>query len=351
MIRYIGKRLLLMIPTLLGVLFLTFAVIQFVPGGPVEQMVSLMRGKGAGGGEAGGNQQALYRGQQGIDAERLAEIKVLYGFDKPAPERFWLMLKGFATFDLGTSFFHQKSVWDLIKEKMPVSISLGLWTLVITYLISIPMGIAKAVRDGSRFDTATSFIIMSGYAIPSFVLGVLLLVLFGGGSFLQWFPLRGLTSDNWAQLSMGGKVLDYLWHIAMPVFAEVVGSFAVITMLTKNTFIEEIRKQYVLTARAKGLPERAVLYRHIFRNALLPLLTGFPAAFIGAFFTGSLLIETLFSLDGLGLLSYNAIMQRDYPVVMGTLYIFTIAGLFAKLISDISYVIADPRVKFDGVAS
>jgi microcin C transport system permease protein len=314
-------------------------------------MVSLMRGKGVGGSEAGGSQQTLYRGQQGIDAERLAEIKVLYGFDKPAPERFWIMLKGFATFDLGTSFFHQKSVWELIKEKMPVSISLGLWTLVITYLISIPMGIAKAVRDGTRFDTATSLIIMSGYAIPSFVLGVLLLVLFGGGSFLQWFPLRGLTSDNWAQLSTGGKILDYLWHIAMPVFAEVVGSFAVITMLTKNTFIEEIRKQYVLTARAKGLPERAVLYRHIFRNALLPLLTGFPAAFIGAFFTGSLLIETLFSLDGLGLLSYNAIMQRDYPVVMGTLYIFTIAGLFAKLISDISYVIADPRVKFEGMAS
>ena len=212
------------------------------------------------------------------------------------------------------------------------------------------MGIVKAVRDGSRFDTGTSLIIMSGYAIPSFVLGVLLLVLFGGGSFWQLFPLRGLTSDNWAQLSLFGKVTDYLWHIALPVFAEVAGSFAVITMLTKNTFIEEIRKQYVLTARAKGLPERTVLYRHIFRNALLPLLTGFPAAFIGAFFTGSLLIETLFSLDGLGLLSYNAIMQRDYPVVMGTLFIFTIAGLFAKLISDISYVLADPRVKFEGVA-
>jgi microcin C transport system permease protein len=351
MMRYIGKRLLLMIPTLLGVLFLTFVVIQFVPGGPVEQMVSEMRAKGGGGAEAGGSQQALYRGQQGIDAERLAEIKVLYGFDKPAPERFWMMLKGFATFDLGTSFFHQKSVWSLIKEKMPVSISLGFWALAITYLISIPVGIAKALRDGSRFDTVTSFIIMSGYAIPGFVLGVVLLVLFGGGSFLQWFPLRGLTSDNWAQLSLSGKVLDYLWHITLPVFAEVVGSFAVITMLTKNTFIEEIRKQYVLTARAKGLPERTVIYRHIFRNALLPLLTGFPAAFIGAFFTGSLLIETLFSLDGLGMLSYNAIMQRDFPVVMGMLFIFTLAGLFAKLISDISYVLADPRVKFEGVAS
>lgn len=350
MIHYVAKRLLLMIPTLLGILLLTFTVIQFVPGGPVEQMVSELRGKGHGTQEAGGGGQSVYRGQQGIDAERMAEIRALYGFDKPAHERFWIMLKGYATLDLGTSFFHQKSVWELVKEKMPVSITLGLWTLVITYLVSIPVGIAKAVRDGSRFDTATSFVILSGYAIPGFVLGVLLLVLFGGGSFWQWFPLRGLTSDNWEQLSLVGKVTDYLWHITLPVFAQVVGSFAVVTMLTKNTFIEEIRKQYVLTARAKGLPERTVLYRHIFRNALLPLLTGFPAAFIGAFFTGSLLIETLFSLDGLGLLSYNAIMQRDYPVVMGTLFIFTLAGLFAKLISDISYVLADPRVKFEGVA-
>lgn len=351
MIQYVGKRLLLMIPTLLGVLLLTFTVIQFVPGGPVEQMVSELRGKGHGGQEAGGGSQSIYRGQQGIGPERMNEIKALYGFDKPAPERFWIMVKGFATFNLGNSFFHHASVWSLIKEKMPVSISIGLWTLVITYLVSVPVGIYKAVHDGSRFDTVTSLVIMSGYAIPSFVLGVVLLVLFGGGSFLQWFPLRGLTSDNWAQLSPAGKVLDYLWHITLPVFAEVVGSFAVITMLTKNAFIEEIRKQYVLTARAKGLPEQKVLYRHIFRNAALPLLTGFPAAFIGAFFTGSLLIETIFSLDGLGLLSYQAIMQRDYPVVMGTLYIFTLAGLFAKLISDISYVLVDPRVKFDGVAS
>jgi microcin C transport system permease protein len=351
MIRYIGKRLLLMVPTLLGILLLTFTVIQFVPGGPVEQMVSELRGKGHGGAEAGGSSQSIYRGKQGIDADRLAEIKALYGFDKPAPERFWIMLKGFATFDLGTSFFHQKSVGELIKEKMPVSVSIGLWTLFITYLVSVPLGIAKAVRDGTRFDTATSLLILSGYAVPSFVMGVVLLVLFGGGSFWQWFPLRGLTSDNWATLSPLDKVLDYLWHITLPVLAEVIGSFAVITMLTKNTFIEEIRKQYVTTARAKGMPEQRILYRHIFRNALLPLLTGFPAAFIGAFLTGSLLIETIFSLDGLGLLSYNAIMQRDYPVVMGTLYLFTLAGLFAKLISDISYVLADPRVKFEGVAS
>lgn len=350
MIRYVAKRLLLMIPTLFGILLLTFAVIQFVPGGPVEQMVSELRGHGHGSQEAGGASQSIYRGQQGIDAGRMAEIKAMYGFDKPAPERFWIMLKGFATFDLGTSFFHQKSVWSLIKEKMPVSISIGVWTLVITYLVSVPLGIAKAVRDGTRFDTATSFVILSGYAVPSFVMGVLLLVLFGGGSFWQWFPLRGLTSDNWEQLTFWGKITDYLWHITLPVTAEVAGSFAVITMLTKNTFIEEIRKQYVMTARAKGVPERAILYRHIFRNALLPLLTGFPAAFIGAFLTGSLLIETLFSLDGLGLLSYNAIMHRDYPVVMGTLYLFTLAGLFAKLISDVSYVIADPRVQFGGSA-
>jgi microcin C transport system permease protein len=350
MIRYVAKRLLLMIPTLLGILLLTFAVIQFVPGGPVEQMVSYLRGKGGGAQEAAGSAQSVYRGQQGIDPQRMEEIRAMYGFDKPAPQRFWIMLKGFATFDLGTSFFHHKSVWQLIKDKLPVSVTLGLWTLIITYLISIPVGIAKAVRDGSRFDTVTSVLMLAGYAVPSFVLGVVLLVLFGGGSFWQWFPLRGLTSDNWEQLSWTGKVLDYLWHITLPVFAEVVGSFAVITMLTKNTFIEEIRKQYVLTARAKGLPERAVRYRHIFRNALLPLVTGFPAAFIGAFLTGSLLIETLFSLDGLGLLSYQAIMQRDYPVVMGTLYLFTLAGLAAKLISDVCYVLVDPRVKFDEVA-
>jgi microcin C transport system permease protein len=350
MMRYIGKRLLLMIPTLFGILLLTFTVIQFVPGGPVEQMVSELRGKGHGGSEASGASQSLYRGQQGIDAERLNEIKALYGFDKPAPERFWMMIKGFAMFDLGTSFFHQKSVWELIMEKMPVSISIGVWTLVITYLVSIPLGISKAVRDGSRFDTATSLLILSGYAVPSFVMGVVLLVLFGGGSFWQLFPLRGLTSDNWASLSLIDKILDYLWHITLPVTAEVAGSFAVITMLTKNTFIEEIRKQYVMTARAKGSPEKAILYRHIFRNALLPLLTGFPAAFIGAFLTGSLLIETIFSLDGLGLLSYNSIMHRDYPVVLGMLYLFTLAGLFAKLVSDVSYVLADPRVKFEGVS-
>jgi microcin C transport system permease protein len=262
--------------------------------------------------------------------------------------RFWEMIKRFARFDLGTSYFQQKSVWDLIKEKLPVSISLGLWTFFISYLVSIPLGIAKAVRHGSKFDLITSTLVLAGYAIPSFVLGVVLLVLFGGGSFWQVFPLRGLTSDNFAQLSVAGKVMDYLWHIAMPVTAMVVGSFAVTTMLTKNTFLEEIRRQYVLTARAKGMSETTVLYKHVFRNALIPLVTGFPAAFVGAFFTGSLLIETLFSLDGLGLLSYDSVMKRDYPVVMGTLFLFTLIGLFTKLITDLAYVWVDPRVKFEG---
>jgi len=286
-----------------------------------------------------------YRGRQGVDAARIAEIKTLYGFDKPAAERFWMMLKQFAQFDLGKSFFYPKDVWSLIKEKLPVSISLGLWTFFLSYLVSVPLGIAKAVRAGSRFDTLTSLLVLVGYAIPGFVLGVALLVVFGGQ--LQWFPLRGLTSANWDQLSWGAQVVDYLWHIALPVTASVLGSFAVITMLTKNAFLEEIRKQYVLTARAKGLSENRVLYRHVMRNALIPLVTGFPAAFIGAFFTGSLLIETLFSLDGLGLLSYEAVIRRDYPVVLGTLYLFTLIGLVTKLISDLCYLWVDPRVKFD----
>jgi microcin C transport system permease protein len=255
------------------------------------------------------------------------------------------MLGQFARFDLGSSFFYPKTVWELIREKLPVSISLGLWTFLLSYLVSVPLGIAKAVRAGTRFDTWTSLLVLVGYAIPGFVLGVALLVVFGGQ--LQWFPLRGLTSSNWEQLSWGAKVVDYLWHIALPVTASVLGSFAVITMLTKNAFLEEIRKQYVLTARAKGLSENRVLYRHVMRNALIPLVTGFPAAFIGAFFTGSLLIETLFSLDGLGLLSYEAVIRRDYPVVLGTLYLFTLIGLVTKLISDLCYLWVDPRVKFD----
>lgn len=344
MLAYIFKRLLWMVPTLLGVLLMTFAVIQFVPGGPVEQMVAQLQGRDTGG-EGAAAAGSAYRGRQGVDAARIAEIKTLYGFDKPPTERFWMMLKQFAQFDLGKSFFYPKDVWSLIQEKLPVSISLGLWTFLLSYLVSVPLGIAKAVRAGTRFDTLTSLLVLVGYAVPGFVLGVALLVVFGGQ--LQWFPLRGLTSSNWEQLSWGSKVVDYLWHIALPVTASVLGSFAVITMLTKNAFLEEIRKQYVLTARAKGLSENRVLYRHVMRNALIPLVTGFPAAFIGAFFTGSLLIETLFSLDGLGLLSYESVIRRDYPVVLGTLYLFTLIGLVTKLISDLCYVWVDPRVKFD----
>jgi microcin C transport system permease protein len=348
---YIAKRVLLMVPTLLGVVAITFAVIQFVPGGPVEQaLMELRKGQATGGGEASGGGASQYRGRQGVDAERVKEIQALYGFDKPPAERFWQMLKGFARFDLGQSFYHHKDVWDLVKSKLPVSISIGLWTFFLTYFISVPLGVAKAIREGTRFDMLTSMLVLVGYSIPGFVLGVLLLVLFGGGSFVQWFPLRGLTSDNWETLSWGGKVLDYLWHIALPVTASVAGAFAVMTMLTKNTFLEEIRKQYVLTARAKGLSERTVLYKHVFRNALIPLVTGFPAAFIGAFFAGSLLIETLFSLDGLGLLSYESVVRRDYPVVMGTLYLFTLIGLVVKLLGDLCYVWADPRVQFESLA-
>ncbi len=342
---YILKRILLMVPTLLGVLLVTFAIIQFVPGGPVEQVMSQLTSRTSGGERAGAD--SAYRGRQGVDPAQIEELKKLYGFDKPAPERFVKMLADYARFDLGQSFVHHKDVWELIQEKLPVSISLGLWTFFLSYLVSVPLGIAKAVRAGSRFDLVTSVIVLVGYAIPGFVLGVALLVLFGGGSFLQWFPLRGLTSANWDELSLGAKVVDYLWHIALPVTASVVGSFAVITMLTKNAFLDEIRKQYVLTARAKGLDERKVLWKHVFRNALIPLVTGFPAAFIGAFFTGSLLIETLFSLDGLGLLGYESVMRRDYPVVLGTLYLFTLIGLVTKLISDLCYVWVDPRVKLD----
>jgi microcin C transport system permease protein len=347
---YIAKRVLLMLPTLFGVIAITFAVIQFVPGGPVEQALMELRKGQAAGGEASGGGASDYRGRQGVDAERVKEIQALYGFDKPPMERFWQMLKGFLTFDLGQSFYHHKDVWELVKSKLPVSISLGLWTFFLTYLISIPLGVAKAVREGSRFDVATSMLVLIGYSIPGFVLGVFLLVMFGGGSFLQWFPLRGLTSDDWESMSLFGKVVDYLWHITLPVTASVAGSFAVMTMLTKNTFLEEIRKQYVLTARAKGLDERKVLYKHVFRNALIPLVTGFPAAFIGAFFAGSLLIETLFSLDGLGLLSYESVVRRDYPVVMGTLYLFTLIGLVVKLLGDLCYVWADPRVQFESLA-
>ena len=337
MAAYLIRRLLLIVPTLFGVLLLNFAIVQFVPGGPAEQLLSQLTNK----------ENRISGGPTGrtLDAKQVAEIKALYGFDKPAPERFWQMLKQFARFDLGKSFFQSKDVWQLIKEKLPVSISLGLWTFFISYLIAVPLGVAKAVRAGSRFDFFTTLLVLVGYAIPGFVLGVALLVIFGGQ--LQWFPLRGLTSPNWESLSWGARIVDYLWHITLPVTAMVLGSFAITAMLTKNSFLEEIRKQYVLTARAKGLDERKVLWKHVMRNALIPIITGFPSAFIGAFFTGSLLIETLFSLDGLGLLSYESVIRRDYPVVLGTLYLFTLIGLVTKLISDLSYVLVDPRVRFD----
>jgi microcin C transport system permease protein len=341
---YILKRLLLMVPTLFGVLLLTFAVVQFVPGGPVEQMVSQLQGRDAGG-EGAARSGAGYRGRQGLDAKRIEEIKALYGFDKPPVERFWGMMKSFARFDLGQSFYQRKDVWDLVLEKLPVSASLGLWTFFLSYLVAVPLGVRKAVLAGTRFDFLTTLVVLVGYAIPGFVLGVALLVVFGGQ--LQWFPLRGLTSANWDSLSWPARIVDYLWHIVLPVTAMVFGSFAVTAMLTKNAFLEEIRKQYVLVARAKGLTERQVLWRHVMRNALIPIVTGFPAAFIGAFFTGSLLIETLFSLDGLGLLSYESVIRRDYPVVLGTLYLFTLIGLLTKLVGDLCYVWVDPRVRFD----
>jgi microcin C transport system permease protein len=334
-----------MVPTLLGALTITFVVIQFVPGGPVEQIMAEARASQKGGGETG-----LYKAGRDSDAKQIAELKKLYGFDKPAHERYFEMLGNFLRFDLGRSFLHNKDVWTLIKEKLPVSISLGLWTFVISYLISVPLGVAKAVREGSRFDVMTSLVVLIGYAIPGFVLGIFLIVLFAGGTFFEWFPLRGLTSDNWEELSWPARIVDYFWHLTLPLTCLVIGSFAVTTMLTKNTFVEEIRKQYVLVARAKGLSQNRVLYKHIFRNALIPLVTGFPAAFVGAFFAGSVLIETLFSLDGLGLLAFESVVRRDYPVVLGSLYLFTLIGLVVKLVSDLLYVAVDPRVQFGSVA-
>ena len=343
MLTYILKRIALMIPTLLGALTITFIVVQFVPGGPVEQLMAEARD--GGGGDTGG-----YRASKDADAKQIAELKTLYGFDKPAHERYVDMMVNFARFDLGRSFMHNKDVWQLIKEKLPVSMSLGLWSFLLSYLISVPLGIAKARREGSRFDTVTTLLVLIGYAIPGFVLGILLIVLFAGGTFWDVFPLRGLTSDNWAELSWTARIKDYFWHLTLPLICLAIHSFAVITILTKNTFVEEIRKQYVLVARAKGLSQKSVLYRHIFRNALLPLITHFPAAFIGAFFSGSVLIETLFSLDGMGLLGYEAVVRRDFPVVLGTLYFFTLIAVVTKLVSDILYRVVDPRVQFGSVS-
>ena len=359
MAAYIVRRLLLMIPTLFGILLLNFLIIQLAPGGPVEQALAHPQGFSVdatsriGSGERsdisadaqGGDSQ--YRGAQGMDPSLVAEIEQLYGFDKPAHERFFKMLTDYLTFDFGRSFFSDKPVVDLIIEKMPVSISLGLWTTLITYLVSIPLGIRKAVRDGSPFDVWSSSIIIVGYAIPNFLFAILLIVLFAGGTYFEWFPLRGLTSPGFEEMTLIEKIGDYFWHLALPILASVISSFATLTMLTKNTFLDEIHKQYALTARAKGLTEHQVLYGHVFRNAMLLIIAGMPAALIGIFFTGSMLIEVIFSLDGLGLLGYEAVINRDYPVIFGTLYIFTLVGLLLKLVSDITYTLVDPRIDFE----
>ncbi|SPJ18241.1 putative oligopeptide transporter subunit; permease component of ABC superfamily [Burkholderiales bacterium] len=339
MIRYVATRLLLMLPTLLGVLTATFLLTQFVPGGPVEQAIAELREQ----------REATGHGGE-LDAAQVAAIKKLYGFDKPLLARYWLTVSSFARFDFGTSFQSNKDVWTLIKGKLPVSISLGVWSFLAAYLLSIPLGVAKAVREGSRFDALSSLVVLAGFALPGFVLGVVLIVLFCGGSFLEWFPLRGLTSDNWSELSWPARVGDYFWHLVLPLICLTIGSFATLTMLTKNTFIEEIRKQYVLVARGKGLSERKVLYKHVFRNALLPIVTGLPSAMVAAFFGGALLIETLYSLDGLGLLSYESIVRRDYPVVLASVYLLALIGLAIKLIADLLYVLVDPRVQFGQAA-
>jgi len=348
---YILRRLALMIPTLLGILVINFFVVQAAPGGPVEQMIYRMQGHGGesataritgGGSETGDNRY----GARGLPPDIVKRIEAMYGFDKPAYQRFWEMLSNYARFDFGESFYRNASVLELIKEKLPVSISLGLWSTLLIYLISIPLGIKKAVRHGSRFDVASSSVIVMLYAIPGFLLAIMLIVLFAGGTYFSWFPLRGLTSTNFDELGLLGKIKDYFWHLALPLVAYTISGFATLTMLTKNSFLDEINKQYVLTARAKGLDEKRVLYGHVFRNAMLIIIAGFPAAFVSLFFAGSLLIEVIFSLDGLGLLSFESVVNRDYPVFFGTLFIFTLIGLVMKLISDLVYVLVDPRIDF-----
>ena len=351
---YILRRLLLVIPTLLGIMVINFALVQFVPGGPIEQIIAQMEGGGdvfegiaGGGSEVSQGGESDYVGARGLPPEFIAELEREFGFDKPPVERFLTMMWNYMRFDFGESYFRSISVVDLVLEKMPVSITLGLWSTLLAYLISIPLGIRKAVRDGSSFDTWTSGAIIVGYAIPGFLFAILLIVLFAGGSYWRIFPLRGLTSDNWEQLSLIGKALDYLWHIALPVLASTISAFATLTLLTKNSFLDEIKKQYVMTARAKGLTERRVLYGHVFRNAMLIVISGFPALFIGVFFGGSLIIETLFSLDGLGRLGFEATVARDYPVVFGTLFAFSLLGLVVGIVTDLTYVLIDPRIDFE----
>jgi microcin C transport system permease protein len=367
MAAYIVRRILFMIPTLLGIMLVSFLVVQFAPGGPVERVIAQLSGSdtgatsrisGSAGGDFGARSQmpggaqmdavnSKYRGAQGLDPEFIKSLEKQFGFDKPAYERFLLMLWNYARFDFGKSYFRDVRVLDLIKEKLPVSMSLGIWMTLLSYLISIPLGIRKAVTDGSRFDTWTSGLIIIGYAIPGFLFAILLIILFAGGSFFDIFPLRGLTSDYWADLPWYRKILDYFWHLVLPIISMGLGAFATMTLLTKNSFLDEIRKQYVLTARAKGCSDRQTLYGHIFRNAMLLIIAGFPGAFVHAFFSGSLLIETIFSLDGLGLLGFESVLNRDYPVVFATLYIFSLVGLVVNLISDLTYTWVDPRIDFE----
>jgi microcin C transport system permease protein len=364
MLAYVARRLLLIFPTLFGIMVINFLIVQAAPGGPVELMIARIKGTaidptsrlGSSGGEtvAAGTQlgsqasgeTSKYRGARGLDPEFIRHLEKLYGFDKPAPERFLQMIKRYVVFDFGQSFFRDRPVIQLIMDRLPVSISLGLWTTLLVYLVSIPLGIAKAVRDGSQFDVWTSSAIVVGYAVPGFLFAILLIVLLAGGSFAQWFPLRGLVSPNWEQLAWPARIGDYFWHITLPIVSLLVGGFAGLTMLTKNSFLEEINKQYVITARAKGLTRQRVLYGHVFRNAMLLVIAGFPAAFIGILFTGALLVEVIFSLDGLGLLGFEAAINRDYPIMFGTLYIYTLLGLVLGLISDLTYVMVDPRIDF-----
>jgi len=362
MLAYVARRLLLIVPTLFGIMVVNFVIVQAAPGGPVELMIARIKGTAVdatarlttAGGEtggppsaaAGGSATSKYRGARGLDPDLIRQLEKLYGFDKPAYVRFFDMIRRYAVFDFGQSFFRDRPVINLILDRLPVSVSLGLWTTLVIYLVSIPLGIGKAVRDGTAFDVWTSGFIVVGYAIPGFLFAILLIVLLAGGSFVQWFPLRGLVSPNWAQLPWPARIADYFWHLVLPIVSLVVGSFAGLTMLTKNSFLEEINKQYVTTARAKGLTRRRVLYGHVFRNAMLLVIAGFPAAFVGILFTGALLVEVIFSLDGLGLLGFEAAINRDYPIMFGTLYIYTLVGLLLNLVSDLTYVAVDPRIDF-----
>ncbi len=362
---YLLRRLALVVPTLLGIILINFAVVQFAPGGPVEQMLAQLKGdagstlgrlSGEAQGElrpqqrndaAGASEGSRYRGARGLDPAVVQEIEKAFGFDRPWQDRLWTMLSGYARFDLGRSLFKDRPVMELVLERMPVSVSLGLWSTLIIYLVSIPLGIRKAVRDGSRFDVWTSGVVLVGYAIPGFLFAIMLVVLFAGGSFLQWFPLRGLLSPGMQDAAFGARALDYAWHMVLPTIALVIGGFAGLTMLTKNCFLEEINKQYTVTARAKGAGETRVLYGHVFRNAMLLIIAGFPAAFIGILFTGALLVEIVFSLNGLGLLGFESAIGRDYPVMFGTLYVFTLLGLVMQIVGDFAYTLVDPRIDFE----